>query len=92
MSMELTTADVRRRLDALAGNQPADPIVYAQLARPVRRASAVPQPSVPPLSPFALPAVELAVRQAAERVVERQLRAARTHMRKELNGMAPRLD
>ena len=108
MADEHTTAAVQRYLEALAGDEPAEPIIRALLDRSVRRLHVLcanllyrkyPRLTLPP---FNLRAEEL-----LGAVVERLLKAMRTlrpptvrqffalvnqHMRWELNDVARRLD
>jgi RNA polymerase sigma-70 factor (ECF subfamily) len=108
MSEEQTTAAVQRYLDALAGDQPAEPIVRALLDRTVRRLhllcahllySSYRRLTLPPLN--------LQPDELLDAVVERLLKAMRSvrpqtvrqffalvnqHMRWELNDLARRLD
>ena len=108
MKGEQTTAAVQRYLDALAGDQPAEPIIRALLDRSVRRLQALcrnllyRQYRRLTLSPLNLEPDEL-----LSGVVERLLKAMRSqrpptvrqffglvnqHMRWELNDLARRLD
>jgi RNA polymerase sigma-70 factor (ECF subfamily) len=108
MSAESTNAAVQRYLDALAGDQPAEPIVRALLDRSVRRLQ---QLCVSLLyrkyRRLTLPPVNLQPEEMLDAVVERLLRAMRSirpqtvrqffalvnqHMRWELNDVARRLD
>src|SRR5262245_28572456 len=108
MSEDSTTAAVQRYLDALAGDQPAEPIVRALLDRSVRRLQMLcanllyrkyPRLTLPPLN--------LQPDEMLDAVVERLLKAMRSvrpqtvrqffalvnqHMRWELNDVARRLD
>jgi RNA polymerase sigma-70 factor (ECF subfamily) len=108
MSEEHTTAAVQRYLDALAGDQPAEPIVRALLERSAHRLQLVctnllrrhyPRLTLPPLN--------LEPDELLGAVMERLLRALRSvrpqtvrqffalvnqHMRWELNDLARRLD
>jgi RNA polymerase sigma factor (sigma-70 family) len=108
MSEEPTTAVVQRYLDALAGDQPAEPIVRALVDRAVRRLHLLcanllyrhyRRLTLPPLS--------LRPDELLDAVVERLLKAMRSvrphtvrqffalvnqHMRWELNDLARRLD
>jgi RNA polymerase sigma factor (sigma-70 family) len=108
MSAEQTTAAVQRYLNALAGDQPAEPIVRALLDRSVRRLQLLCANLLHrnyrrlTLSPLNLQSDEL-----LSALVERLLKALRSvrpqtvrqffalvnqHMRWELNDMARRLD
>jgi RNA polymerase sigma-70 factor (ECF subfamily) len=108
MSDEHTTAVVRRYLDELAGDSPAEPIVRALLDRAVRRLHLVcatmlhrsyPRLTQPPLN---LQADELlgavaerllkALRKTRPRTVRQFFAPATQHMRRELNDLALRLD
>jgi RNA polymerase sigma-70 factor (ECF subfamily) len=108
MSQEHTTAAVQHYLDALAGDQPAEPIIRALLDRAVRRLH---QLSANLLyrrySRLALPPSNLEPDELLGAVVERLLKAMRSvrpgtvrqffalvnqHMRWELNDVARRLD
>jgi RNA polymerase sigma-70 factor (ECF subfamily) len=108
MSEEPTTAAVQRYLDALAGDEPAEPIIRALLARSVHRLHTLcvnllyrkyPRLTLPPLN--------LRPDELLGAVVERLLKAMRSvrprtvreffalvnqHMRWELNDVARRLD
>src|SRR5580704_888411 len=108
MSEESTTAAVQRYLHALAGDQPAEPIVRALLDRSVRRLQLLctnllyreyRRLTVPPLN--------LQPEEMLDAVVERLLKAMRSvrpqtvrqffalvnmHMRWEMNDVARRLD
>ncbi|MGO9112997.1 MAG: RNA polymerase sigma factor [Thermoguttaceae bacterium] len=108
MNEEQTTAAVQNYLDALAGDQPAEPIIRALLDRAVRRlqmlCTNLLYRSYPRLTK---PPVNLQPDELLSGVVERLLRAMRTvhpqtvrqffalvnrHMRWELNDLARRLD
>jgi RNA polymerase sigma-70 factor (ECF subfamily) len=108
MSAEQTTAAVQRYLDALAGEQPAEPIVRALLDRSVRRLQML---CVNLLyrsyRRLTLPPLNLQPEEMLDAVVERLLKAMRSvrpqtvrqffalanqHMRWELNDVARRLD
>jgi RNA polymerase sigma-70 factor (ECF subfamily) len=108
MSAEHTTAAVQRYLDALAGDQPAEPIVRALLDRAVRRLQllcgkllfrAYRRLTLPPLN---LQLDELlgavierllkAMRAAPPQTVRQFFAMANRHMRWELNDLARRLD
>ncbi len=108
MSDERTTIAVQRFLDALAGDQPAEPIVRALLDRSVHRlqwlCGNLLHRSYRRLT---LPPVNLQVDEMVDAVVERLLKAMRSvrpqtvrqffalvnqHMRWELNDLARRLD
>ena len=108
MIEDQTTAAVQHYLDALAGDQPAEPIVRALLDRSVRRLAQLctnllyrsyPRLTLPPLN--------LQPNEMLDAVVERLLKAMREvrpqtvrqffalvnqHMRWELNDLARRLD
>ena len=108
MSEESTSAAIQRYLDALAGDQPAEPIVRALLDRSVRRLLLLcanllyrqyPRLTLPPLN--------LRPEEMLGAVVERLLKALRSvrpptvrqffalvnqHIRWELNDLARRLD
>src|SRR5262245_19767924 len=108
MPDENTTAVVRRYLDAVAGEAPAEPIVRALLDRSVRRLHHLctsllyrgfPRLTRPPLN---LQADELlgavverllkALREARPATVRQFMALAGQHMRWELNDLARRLD
>src|SRR5215469_15452498 len=108
MSAEPTTAAVQRYLDALAGDQPAEPIVRALLDRSVRRLQQLCASLLyRRYRRLTLPPVNLQPEEILDAVVERLLRAMRSvrpqtvrqffalvnqHMRWELNDVARRLD
>src|SRR5499425_3531476 len=108
MSAEPTTAAVQRYLDALAGDQPAEPIVRALLDRSVRRLQLLCTNLLyRKYRRLTLPPVNLQPEEMLNAVVERLLRAMRSvrpqtvrqffalvnqHMRWELNDLARRLD
>src|SRR6516164_1122806 len=108
MSAEGTTAAVQRYLDALAGDQPAEPIVRALLDRSVRRLQALCANLLyTRYRRLTLPPVNLQPDEMLDAVVERLLKAMRSvrpqtvrqffalvnqHMRWELNDVARRLD
>jgi RNA polymerase sigma-70 factor (ECF subfamily) len=108
MSAEHTTAAVQRYLDALAGDQPAEPIVRALLDRSVRRLQLLCTNLLyRKYRRLTLPPVNLQPEEMLNAVVERLLRAMRSvrpqtvrqffalvnqHMRWELNDVARRLD
>jgi RNA polymerase sigma-70 factor (ECF subfamily) len=108
MSSEGTTAAVQRYLDALAGDQPAEPIVRALLDRSVRRLQALCANLLyTRYRRLTLPPVNLQPDEMLDAVVERLLKAMRSvrpqtvrqffalvnqHMRWELNDVARRLD
>src|SRR5262249_48298569 len=108
MSAEPTTAVVQRYLDALAGDQPAEPIVRALLDRSVRRLQVLcPNLLYRKYRRLTLPPVNLQPEEMLNAVVERLLKAMRSvrpqtvrqffalvnqHMRWELNDVARRLD
>jgi RNA polymerase sigma-70 factor (ECF subfamily) len=108
VSGENTTVVVQRYLDALAGDQPAEPIVRALLDRSVRRlhhlCGAMLHRSFPRLTrpPLNLQTDELlsavverllkALREARPATVRQFLSLAGQHMRWELNDLARRLD
>jgi len=108
MNAEPTTAAIQLYLDALAGGQPAEPIIRALLDRAVRRlhllCSSMLYRKYPRLT---LPPLNLQPDEMVDAVVERLLKAMRTvrpqtvrqffalvnqHMRWELNDLARRLD
>src|SRR5499425_2998853 len=108
MSAEPTTAAVQRYLDALAGDQPAEPIVRALLDRSVRRLQLLCTNLLyRKYRRLTLPPVNLQPEEMLNAVVERLLKAMRSvrpqtvrqffalanqHMRWELNDLARRLD
>ena len=108
MSAEPTTAAVQRYLDALAGDQPAEPIVRALLDRSVRRLQLLCANLLyRKYRRLTLPPVNLQPEEMLDAVVERLLKAMRSvrpqtvrqffalvnqHMRWELNDVARRLE
>src|SRR5262245_32489494 len=108
MSAEPTTAAVQRYLDALAGDQPAEPIVRALLDRSVRRLQVLCTNLLyRKYRRLTLAPVNLQPEELLDSVVERLLKAMRSirpttvrqffalvnqHMRWELNDVARRLD
>jgi RNA polymerase sigma factor (sigma-70 family) len=108
MSTEPTTAAVQRYLDALAGDQPAEPIVRALLDRSARRLHVLCTNLLyRNYRRLTLPPVNLQPDEMLDAVVERLLKAMRSirpqtvrqffalvnqHMRWELNDVARRLD
>src|ERR1700736_727178 len=108
MSEESTTAAVQRYLDALAGDQPAEPIVRALLDRSVRRLRLLCANLLHrKYRRLTLPPLNLQPDEMLSAVVERLLKAMRAvhpqtvrqffalvnqHMRWELNDLARRLD
>jgi len=108
MSAEPTTAAVQRYLDALAGDQPAEPIVRALLDRSVHRLQLLCTNLLyRKYRRLTLPPVNLQPEEMLNALVERLLRAMRSvrpqtvrqffalvnqHMRWELNDVARRLD
>src|ERR1700681_2997210 len=108
MSAEATTAAVQRYLDALAGDQPAEPIVRALLDRSVRRLQVLCGNLLyRKYRRLTLPPLNLQPDEMLDAVVERLLKAMRSvrpetvrqffalvnqHMRWELNDLARRLD
>jgi RNA polymerase sigma factor (sigma-70 family) len=108
MSTEHTTAAVQRYLKALAGDQPAEPIVRALLDRSVRRLHLLCANLLHrQYRRLTLPPLNLQPDELLDAVVERLLKAMRTehpqtvrgffalvnqHMRWELNDLARRLD
>src|SRR6516164_677464 len=108
MSAEHTTAAVQRYLDALAGDQPADPIVRALLDRSVRRLQLLCTSLLyRKYRRLTSPPLNLQPEEMLDAVVERLLKAMRSvrpqtvrqffalvnqHMRWELNDVARRLD
>src|SRR5262245_14891587 len=108
MSEEPTSAAVQRYLDALAGEQPAEPIVRALLDRSVRRLQLLCTNLLyRKYRRLTLPPLNLQPEEMLDAVVERLLKAMRSvrpqnvrpffalvnqHMRWELNDVARRLD
>src|SRR5262249_31223287 len=108
MIAEPTTAAVQRYLDALAGDQPAEPIVRALLDRSVRRLQLLCTNLLyRKYRRLTLPPLNLQPDEILDAVVERLLKAMRSvrpqtvrqffalvnqHMRWELNDVARRLD
>jgi len=108
MSAEPTTAAVQRFLDALAGDQPAEPIVRALLDRSVRRLQVLCTNLLyRKYRRLTLAPVNLQPEELLDSVVERLLKAMRSirpqtvrqffalvnqHMRWELHDVARRLD
>jgi RNA polymerase sigma-70 factor (ECF subfamily) len=108
MSAEPTSAVVQRYLDALGGDQPAEPIVRALLDRSVRRLQLLCTNLLyRKYRRLTLPPVNLQPEEMLDAVVERLLQAMRSvrpqtvrqffalvnqHMRWELNDVARRLD
>jgi RNA polymerase sigma factor (sigma-70 family) len=108
MSEESTTAAVQRYLDALAGDQPAGPIVRALLDRSVRRLQMLCTNLLyRKYRRLTLPPLNLQPEEMLDAVVERLLKAmgsvrpqtvrqffalVNQHMRWELNDVARRLD
>jgi RNA polymerase sigma-70 factor (ECF subfamily) len=108
MSAEPTTAAVQRYLDALAGDQPAEPIVRALLDRSVRRLQLLCANLLyRKYRRLTQPPLNLQPDEMLDAVVERLLKAMRSvhpqtvrqffalvnrHMRWELNDVARRLD
>jgi RNA polymerase sigma factor (sigma-70 family) len=108
MSEEPTSAAVQRYLDALAGDQPAEPIVRALLDRSVRRLQLLCANLLyRKYRRLTLPPLNLQLDEMLDAVVERLLKAMRSvrpqtvrqffalvnqHMRWELNDVARRLD
>src|SRR5438445_3738256 len=108
MSEEQTTAAVQRYLDALAGDQPAEPIVRALLDRAVRRLHVLCANLLyRRYRRLTLPPLNVQPDELLGAVVERLLKAMRSvrpqtvrqffalvnqHMRWELNDLARRLD
>src|SRR5215510_323400 len=108
MIAEPTTAAVQRYLDALAGDQPTEPIVRALLDRSVRRLQLLCTSLLfRNYRRLTLPPVNLQPEEMLDAVVERLLQAMRSvrprtvrqffalvnqHMRWELNDVARRLD
>jgi len=108
MGQEQTTSAVQRYLDALAGDQPAEPIVRALLERAVHRLHLLCANLLyRSYRRLTLPPLNLQPDELLSAVVERLLKAMRTvrpqtvrqffalvnqHMRWELNDLARRLD
>jgi RNA polymerase sigma factor (sigma-70 family) len=108
MNTEHTTAAVQRYLDALAGDQPAEPIVRALLDRSIRRLHALCRNLLyRKYRRLTLPPLNLEPDELLSSVVERLLKAMRSqrpptvrqffgmvnqHMRWELNDLCRRLD
>src|ERR1700722_18956863 len=108
MSEESTTAEVQRYLDALAGDQPAEPMVRALLDRSVRRLQVLCGNLLyRHYRRLTLPPLNLQPDELLGAVVERLLKAlpsarpqtvrqffalVNQHMRWELNDLARRLD
>src|SRR5687768_9034595 len=108
MNTEHTTAAVQRYLDALAGEQPAEPIVRELLERSTRRLHALCRNLLyRQYRRLTLPPLNLEPDELLSAVVERLLKAMRSqrpptvrrffglvnqHMRWELNDLARRLD
>ena len=108
MGEEHTTAAVQRYLDALAGDQPAEPIVRALLDRAARRLQLLCKNLLyRKYRRLTLPPLNLQPDEMLSAVVERLLKAMRSvrpqtvreffalanqHMRWELNDLARRLD
>jgi RNA polymerase sigma factor (sigma-70 family) len=108
MSTEPTTFAVQRYLDALAGDQPAEPTVRALLDRSVRRLQQLCANLLHRQYPrLTLPPLNLQTDEVLDAVVERLLKALRSvrpqtvrqffalanqHIRWELNDVARRLD
>jgi RNA polymerase sigma factor (sigma-70 family) len=108
MTAEQTTAAVQRYLNALAGDQPAEPIVRALLDRAVRRLQVLCANLLyRQYRRLTLPPLNLQTEEMLGAVVERLLKAMRStrpqnvrqffalvnqHMRWELNDLARRLD
>jgi RNA polymerase sigma-70 factor (ECF subfamily) len=108
MSAESTSAAIQRYLNALAGDQPAEPIVRALLDRAVRRLQLLCANILRrKYRRLTLPPVNLQPDELLDAVVERLLKALRSvrpqtvrqffalvnqHMRWELNDLARRLD
>ena len=108
MSEEPTSVAVQRYLDALAGNQPAEPIVRALIDRSVRRLQLLCTNLLyRKYRRLTLPPLSLRPDEMLDAVVERLLKAMRSlrpptvrqffglvnqHMRWELNDVARRLD
>jgi RNA polymerase sigma-70 factor (ECF subfamily) len=108
MGEETTTAAVQRYLDALVGDQPAEPIIRALLDRAVRRLHLLCKNLLHrKYRRLTMPPLNLQPDEMLSAVVERLLKAMRSvhpqtvrqffalvnqHMRWELNDMARRLD
>ena len=108
MNEECTSAAVQRYLDALAGDQPAEPIVRALLDRSVRRLQLLCANLLyRKYRRLTLPPLNLQPDELLDAVVERLVKALRSvrpqtvrqffalvnqHMRWELNDVARRLD
>jgi RNA polymerase sigma factor (sigma-70 family) len=108
MNTEHTTAAVQRYLDALSGDQPAEPIIRALLERSVRRLHVLCRNLLyRQYRRLTLPPLNLEPDELLSAVVERLLKAMRSqrpptvrrffglvnqHMRWELNDLARRLD
>src|ERR1700735_2241630 len=108
MNEESTTAAVQHYLDALAGDQPAEPIVRALLDRSIRRLQLLCTNLLyRKYRRLTLPPLNLQPDEMLDAVVERLLKAMRSvrpqtvrqffalvnqHMRWELNDVARRLD
>jgi RNA polymerase sigma-70 factor (ECF subfamily) len=108
MSEEQTTVAVQRYLDALTGDQPAEPIVRALLDRSLRRLHLLCAKLLyRSYRRLTLPPLNLQPEELLDAVVERLLKAMRSlrpqtvrqffalvnqHMRWELNDLARRLD
>jgi RNA polymerase sigma-70 factor (ECF subfamily) len=108
MSDEQTTAAVQRYLDALAGGEPAEPVVRALLERSAHRLQMLCAGLLRRnYSRLTLPPLNLKPEEMVSAVVERLLKAMRSvrpqtvrqffalvnqHMRWELNDLARRLD
>jgi RNA polymerase sigma factor (sigma-70 family) len=108
MSAESTSAAIQRYLNALSGDQPAEPIVRALLDRSVRRLHLLCANLLyRKYRRLTLPPLNLQPDELLDAVVERLLKALRTvrpqtvrqffalvnqHMRWELNDLARRLD
>jgi RNA polymerase sigma-70 factor (ECF subfamily) len=108
MNAGQTTVDVQRFLDALAGEQPAEPIIRALLARSIQRLQVLCASLLYRKYPrLTLPPLNLQRDELLSAVVERLLNAMRSqrpptvrqffglvnqHMRWELNDLARRLD
>jgi RNA polymerase sigma-70 factor (ECF subfamily) len=108
MSDERTTAVVQRLLDALAGDQPAEPILRALLDRSVQRVQILCGNLLHrSYRRLTFPPLNLQLHEMVDAVIERLLKAMRSvrpptvrhffalvnqHMRWELNDLARRLD